>query len=74
MNRKNNSKKNDKINNIARYSGLAFEMLGFILLGVFGGKKLDKIWDLYPVFTIIGSLAGVAFSLIVSLRDLINRK
>jgi ATP synthase protein I len=74
MSKKNSHKKDIKINNFARYSGLAFEMLGIILLGVYGGKKLDQIWDMHPVFVVIGSLLGVTLSLYISLKDFIGRK
>ncbi len=46
-----------QLNNYARYSGLAFQMIGIILVGVFGGIKLDEIvkWE-FPVFTLVLTL------------------
>ena len=48
---------NKEIRDFARYSGIAFQMVGIILVTTWGGMKLDKLtgWDT-PVFTIILSL------------------
>lgn len=57
------SSKNDKlknVNNYAKYSGVAFEMLGITFLGVWGGIKLDASIDTKPLFTIVLSLGAVA--------------
>ncbi|WP_404818028.1 AtpZ/AtpI family protein [Reichenbachiella ulvae] len=57
--------------NYLRYSGLAFEMLAFILLGVWGGIKIDEWLELkYPIFTIFLSMGGVTSSLIYLIRKL----
>ncbi|WP_143520136.1 AtpZ/AtpI family protein [Reichenbachiella sp. 5M10] len=54
-----------------KYTGLAFEMLAFILLGVMGGYKLDEYLDMKnPIFTIILSLFGVVGSLVNLIRKL----
>lgn len=59
------------VNNYAKYSGLAFQMIGAILLGVWGGRKLDAWLDLsFPAFTVGLSLLGIAASLIVLIRGL----
>ncbi|MBR2195794.1 MAG: AtpZ/AtpI family protein [Salinivirgaceae bacterium] len=59
MPQKNDNLKND-LNNYAKYSGVAFEMLGIIVLGVWGGIKLDASLDTKPLFTIVLSLGAVA--------------
>lgn len=58
---KNNGFKN--LNNYARYSGLAFEMLGIIALGTWGGIRLDARLDISPLFTIVLSLGSIAVSM-----------
>lgn len=57
MPNKNDNLKN--INNYAKYSGVAFEMLGIIFLGVCGGIKLDTRFNTKPLFTLVLSLGAV---------------
>ncbi len=61
MSSKNDNLKN--VNNYAKYSGLAFEMLGIIILCVWGGIKLDACFDTKPLFTVLLSLGGVALAI-----------
>jgi len=62
------------LNDYARYSGMAFQMLIIILIAVWGGTRLDKILELKtPVFTIVLSLLGVFAALYTSLKDFIKR-
>lgn len=61
MSSKNDNLKN--VNNYAKYSGLAFEMLGIIILGVWGGIKLDALFDTKPLFSVVLSLGGVALAI-----------
>ncbi|UXP33765.1 AtpZ/AtpI family protein [Reichenbachiella agarivorans] len=64
-------KPNKKGFNYLKFSGLAFEMLAFILLGVWGGYKLDEVFSMeYPVFTAVLSLVGVVSSLIYLIKKL----
>lgn len=64
---------NKGINDFARYSGLAFQMLGIILVTVWGGVKLDKLtgWNT-PVFTIVLSLLGVFTAIYIAIKDFIK--
>ena len=71
---KSNQKKPQKqLNNYVRYSSLAFQMLGIILVGVFGGMKLDQLisWD-FPVFTVVLSILAVFGSLYFAVKDLLK--
>ena len=71
---KNQKKPSSKgVQNFAKYSGLAFQMIGAILLPALGGMKLDKLtgWDT-PVFTIILSLLGVFGAIYISIKDFIK--
>jgi F0F1-type ATP synthase assembly protein I len=64
---------NKGVNNYARYTGLAFQMLGIILVTVWGGTKLDKLTGWHtPVFTIILSLLGVFAAIYVAIKDFIK--
>ena len=49
-----------QLNDYARFSGIAFQMIATILLGTFGGIELDKfIPNKVHIFTIVLSLASV---------------
>lgn len=63
---KNNDLKD--LNNYARYSGLAFEMLGIIALGTWGGVRLDARLDISPLFTIVLSLGSIAVSMYMVIK------
>jgi F0F1-type ATP synthase assembly protein I len=70
----NNQKKNS-LNNYAKYSGIALQMLVIILLGVFGGYKLDQWMNIrFPVFTILLSLSSVIVAIYSVVKDLMNKK
>jgi hypothetical protein len=59
--------------NYGRYSGMAFQMLAIILLGVFGGVKLDKWLELsFPVFTLLLSVLSVILSIYQAVRELLK--
>ena len=57
---KASNNKNDASNSLklySKYSSIAIQMLTIILLGVFGGIKLDEwIGWVFPVFTVILSI------------------
>lgn len=54
-------------NEFLKYGNIAFKMMAIILIGVFGGRKLDKwIKPKFPIFTIsltLVSLAGAFYSM-----------
>jgi len=64
---------NKGIQDFAKYSGIAFQMIGIILITVWGGVKLDKLtgWNT-PVFTIVLSLLGVFGAIYTVIRDFIK--
>ena len=75
QNQKNQTNLQNKgLKNFARYSGMAFQMLGIILVTTWGGVKLDKLtgWKT-PVFTVILSLFGVLTAMFVVIRDVTKR-
>lgn len=63
------------LNDFGRYSGLAFQMIAIILVGVFGGVKLDQIvrWE-FPVFTLILTILAVFMSMYYAVKDIIKFK
>ncbi len=73
--KENNSQENKKppLYNYAKYSGIAFQMVAIILIGVFGGMKLDEYLNLkFPVFTVILSIVSVFLSIYYVIRDLLK--
>jgi F0F1-type ATP synthase assembly protein I len=66
---------NKGINNFARYTSMAFQMVGVILATTWGGIKLDKLTGLKtPVFTIVLSLFGVFAAIYIAVKDFIKLK
>ena len=50
-------------------------MLAIILLGVFGGWKLDEYLGLKkPIFTVVFSILSVVLSIYSVVRDLLKKK
>lgn len=68
-------KKKKSLASYTRFTSIAFEMLVIILIGVFGGLKLDERLKLtVPVFTIILSILAVILSIYTVTRDLLKSK
>jgi hypothetical protein len=66
-------KKKKLLYSYSRYSSIAFQMLIIILVGVFGGIKLDKWLQFrFPVFTIVLSFTSVVLAIYTVTRDLIK--
>ena len=66
-------KKKKSLDNYTRYSSIAFQMLIIILIGVFGGIKLDEWLKLtVPVFTIILSILSVILAIYTVTKDLLK--
>jgi len=66
-------KKKKSLDNYTRYSSIAFQMLVIILIGVFGGIKLDEWLKMtVPVFTIVLSILAVILSIYTVTRDLMK--
>lgn len=70
--------KNEKqkpLNAYAKYSGLGIQMAVIIGGGCYAGYKLDEYYhNQTPIFTIILSLASIAISMYLVLKDFINPK
>lgn len=63
-NKDQEQKTKEPLNTFAQFSGIGFQMLVTIGLGVFAGVKMDEYYpNQYSAFTIIFSLASIAISL-----------
>ena len=62
------------LNNYARYSSIAIQMVVIILLGVFGGYKLDQWLDTQPILTVILSVLSVFLAIYIVTKDLLRKK
>ncbi|MDB5240600.1 MAG: hypothetical protein JWP57_1225 [Spirosoma sp.] len=67
-------KTTEKTTSFAQFSGIAFQMLGTIGLGVWLGLKIDD-WqhNHRPIWTIILSLTAIGASLYLFIRQLTNK-
>jgi len=63
-----------QLNSYARYSGMGLQMLVIILIGVFGGYKLDQWLHTGPLLIIILSLFSVILSIYSVTRGLLRKK
>lgn len=64
---------NKGINEFGKYSGIAFQMVGIILVTTWGGIKLDELLGFEKhVFTIILSLLGVFAAIYTAVKDFIR--
>jgi F0F1-type ATP synthase assembly protein I len=61
------------LNDYARYSSMAIQMLAIILLGVFAGFKLDQWLDTKPILTVVLSIVSVAISIYAVTKDLLRK-
>ncbi len=63
--------KKSPLNDYVKYSGLAFQLMATIGLGVWGGMKIDQWtgWK-FPVFTVTLPLLGIVSSLVLLIRSL----
>lgn len=70
----NNPEKESGLKNYAKYSSIGIQMLAIILIGVYGGVKLDELifWE-FPIFTIILSILSVFLAIYYVVRDLLKK-
>jgi len=70
----NSDQKKQQHNSYARYSGMGLQMLAIILVGVFGGYKLDQWLHSGPLLIIILSILSVSAAIYSVTRDLLRKK
>ena len=63
-----------QLNTWGRYSGIATQMLVIILVGVFGGYKLDGLFHTRPILVVVFSILSVALAIYSVTRDLLRKK
>ena len=64
-----------QLNDYARFSGIAFQMIGIMLLGVFGGKLLDDwLTNDKHYFVVIFAILSVVLAIYTVTKDLLNNK
>ena len=51
-----------------QYTDVAFRMIAIILVGVFGGKKLDEWLSTEPFLTLFGSLFGTGAAIYIIIK------
>lgn len=63
-------------NSVLKYSGMAFQIGACIILGFWGGMKLDAWMGLkkVPVFTLVLGLLGVVIGIYISIKDVLKKK
>ena len=61
------------LNDYARYSGMAIQMLAIILAGVFAGFKFDDWLGTKPLLTVALSVVSVILAIYFATRDLLRR-
>lgn len=70
---KNQKQKKKYLDNYARYSSIAFQMMLIIVAGVWGGVKMDEwlSWK-FPVFTILLSFISVSLAIYTAVKDFLK--
>ena len=62
-----------KLNAYAKYSSISIQMALIIIIGAFGGKKLDVFLNLdFPIFTLALSILGVVIAVYIAIKDIIK--
>ena len=63
------------LNALGRYSGMAFQIAGPIVVGLFAGKWLDaKLSMKFPVFTASLTVIGLFLGVYLIIRELLKQK
>lgn len=65
-----NKPKKRNLNNYSRFSSIAFQMIAILLLGAFGGIKLDEWVGTSPLFTVVLLLVALAGAMYIVIRKL----
>ncbi len=70
-------KRNNKnrLKDYVKYSNIGIQMMLIIVLGTFGGFKLDEYLDWgFPLFVILFSILSVAIAIYIGIKDVIKKK
>jgi F0F1-type ATP synthase assembly protein I len=67
--------KPDPLKPYLKYSGMAVQMIGVLVLAAWGGRKLDAATgQKYPVFTIVLMLVGVVAAMVLVVSSVMKDK
>ncbi len=62
-------------NAFIRYTSMCTQMAIIILIGVWGGKKLDEAYSRnFPLFTLLCSVVSVALAIYMVIKDLLKKR
>lgn len=66
---------NKRFQDYGKYAGMALQMGTTIVIGVWGGMKLDELFALKkpPIFTLVFSLLAVIGSMYFVIKDLLKK-
>jgi len=67
-------KQKQSLNGLARYSGMAFQIGGAVILGILLGTWMDKQFETSHCFTALFSILGVFIGLYGVFKDLLKKK
>ena len=72
-NKDQEQKPKEQLNSYARFSGIAFQMIAIIGLGVFAGIKLDENYpNKHSLFTLICSLTSIGMAIYFVINKVTN--
>lgn len=71
---KNTEKFGGTFRDAARYSHLGITYAATILLCLFGGQYLDKIWNTKPYLTLVGALFGASAGFYYIIKELTGKQ
>ncbi|MDW3208802.1 MAG: AtpZ/AtpI family protein [Reichenbachiella sp.] len=64
------NKEEDQPLSYLKFSGMAFEMLAYIIIGYWVGNQLDQHFEFDSILTLVGIMLGIAGALINLFRKL----
>ena len=71
---KDKSEYESSLKSYAKYSGIAFKMAAIIVLGTFGGYKLDQYFGFDKhIITLVLSLLSVVLAIYIVIKDFIKK-
>jgi hypothetical protein len=74
LNKLDPEKKKRQLGEVAKYSGVAFQMIAIMLLVLFAGMQADKyLENEFPGFTVFSAFLGVILSLYIVLKDFLKK-
>ncbi len=74
MDRKKPNKNKKNFNDFIKYSNLGFEMLAIIVVGTFGGYKIDQWMENdFKVFTLVLMTLSVLLSILYGIRNFLKK-